>query len=318
MNKSNMMKCRVQEYLSYRRSLGFSLHIEGQQLIKFANYVDSKNYTEFLTEDIAIEWAKSSKKSSRITWARRLEIIRPFAKYCCITEPETQIPKSNIFGKPHRRKSPYIFSKNEIYQILETTKYLVPQGGLRPLSFRYLFSLLYVTGLRISEALKLLPEDVDLKEGILLIRKTKFNKSRIVPLDKTTVKALSEYCNQRNKYVLPSNLRNFFIIDSGKPITLRAAEYAFLRIRNILGWNNKSQNKIPRIYDLRHTFVCHRLLEWYKQGVDVHTVMPHLSTYLGHVKVSDTYWYITGISELMKIVSKKFDNYANHSFKGDK
>ncbi len=180
---------------------------------------------------------------------------------------------------------------------------------LRPISFRYLFGLLYVTGLRISEALNLSPQDVDLKQGILTISQTKFNKSRLVPLQKNTVKALMHYCRYRGKYINASKVHRFFIIDNGSPITLRAAEYAFAKIRSLLGWN-VSFDKLPRIYDLRHTFVCHRLLSWYEQGINVNKVIPFLSTYLGHVKVSDTYWYITGIPELMKIVSNQFNSYA--------
>jgi len=318
MKKTKSMKQQVQEYLSYRRSLGFLLRIEGQQLLEFATYVDNKKHLGPLTEEIAIEWARSSKKSSRFTWARRLEPVRCFAKYCCITEPDTQIPAKGIFGKAHRRNIPYIFSKYEIQQILGATKYLVPENGLRPISFFYLFNLLYVTGLRISEALNLTPEDVDLIRGLLWVRETKFHKSRLVPLHASTVQALSSYCQLRNKYIPPSKLQTFFILDNGKSITLRATEYAFLRIRNLLDLNAKSQGKMPRVYDLRHTFVCHRLLSWYKQGVDVHKVMPYLSTYLGHVKISDTYWYITGIPELMKIVSKRFKNYADNYCKGEK
>lgn len=318
MKKSITMKQQVQDYLSYRRSLGYILHIEGQELLKFGNYVDNKNHCGPLTENIAIEWAKSSKKASRLTWARRLEIVRCFSKYCCITEPDTEIPAKGIFGKTRRRNVPYIFTKHEIQLVLDSTKYLLPENGLRPISFCYLFSLLYVTGLRISEALNLLPQDVDLAQGILWVRQTKFHKSRLVTLHESTIQALASYCQQRNKYVPQSKLQSFFIIDNGKPITLRAAEYAFLRIRRLLGWDVKLKNKMPRVYDLRHTFVCHRLLSWYEQGIDVQKFIPYLSTYLGHVKVSDTYWYITGIPQLMKIVSDRFNNYVNNYPKGEK
>lgn len=318
MKNLKSMKKQVQEYLFYRRSLGFQLKIEGQELLKFATYADNQKHTGPLTENLAIEWAKSSRKVSRFTWARRLEIVRCFAKHCLIVEPETQIPEKGIFGKAHRRNIPYIFTKYEIQLILDTTKYLLPKNGLRSISFYYLFSLLYVTGLRISEALNLSLEDVNLSQGILCIRQTKFHKSRLVPLHESTAQALSNYCQQRNKYISTSRIRRFFILDDGKPITLRAAEYAFLRIRNILGWNVKSQNKLPRIYDLRHTFVCHRLLSWYMQGVDVQKFIPYLSTYLGHVKVSDTYWYITGVPELMKIVSERFNTFSNKNCKGEK
>lgn len=310
MNNFKTMKHRVQEYLSYRRSLGFQLHIEGQQLLKFADYVDSKNYSGPVTEALAIEWAKLSKKSSRLTWARRLEIITCFAKHCIVTEPGTQIPHKEIFGKSHRRVVPYIFSKSEIQQILNATKLLPPKNSLRQISFRCLFALLYATGLRVSEALNLSPDDVDLERELLRISQTKFHKSRLVPIDNSTVIALSNYCKQRDHYTPRSMSSTFFVLDNGQPIKLRAAEYAFSKIRRLLSLGNTLQGRAPRIYDLRHTFVCHRLLAWYEQGIDVQQRMPYLSTYLGHVKVSDTYWYITGIPELMSVAATLFNSFV--------
>ncbi len=126
MRKYGKMVKQAQAYLAYRRSLGFLLHIEGKELLKFAKYFD-KNHQGPLTENVAIKWAKLSKKQSRLTWARRLEIVRCFAKYYCINDPNTQIPAQGIFGKSRCRTVPFIFSKNEIQQILEKSKYLTPQ-----------------------------------------------------------------------------------------------------------------------------------------------------------------------------------------------
>ena len=306
MNDLRTMKEKVQQYLSYRRSLGFRLHIEGQQLLRFAAYADNKNHKGPMTEELAIEWAKSSKKSSHFTWARRLEIVTCFAKYCCIVEPETQIPPKGLFGPSHRRVEPYIFTRDEIQKIFEETKNLMPKNSFRQSTFRYLFTLLYVTGLRVSEALHLLINDVDLTRGVLCIRETKFNKSRLVPIDSSTVIALTSYYKQRKIRVLNSVSSAFFVLDNGASVKLRAAEYAFYKIRNSLGMGTTPQGRIPRLYDFRHTFVCHRLLAWYEQGANVHQMLPYLSTYLGHVKVSDTYWYITGIPELMNISAQLF------------
>jgi len=308
MNNLKTMKERVQEYLSYRRSLGFKHLIDGQQLLRFANYVDSKNYYGPITEQIAVEWAKSSKKSSRLTWAGRLEIVSRLAKHLCIVEPGTQIPPKGLFGQSRRRIKPYIFTLEEIQKILQEVKNLIPKNSFRQITFIYLFTLLYVTGLRISEALNLLINDVDLESGILHIRQTKFNKSRLVPMDNSTVTALSNYYKQREHYVLNATSSTFFVLDNGEPVKLRAAEYAFSRIRNSLGMGATLNGRIPRLYDFRHTFVCHRLLSWYEQGANIHQMLPYLSTYLGHVKVSDTYWYITGIPELMNISAQLFNS----------
>ncbi len=303
------MKERVQEYLSYRRSLGFKLLIEGQQLLRFADYVDSKNYYGPITEQIAVEWAKSSKKSSRLTWARRLELVTCLAKHFCVVEPSTQIPPNGLFGQSRRRIKPYIFTFEEIQKILQEIKNLIPNNSIRQITFSSLFTLLYVTGIRISEALNLLVNDVDLEAGILHIRQTKFNKSRLVPIDNSTVIALSNYYKQREHYV-SSTSSTFFVLDNGNPVKLRAAEYAFSRIRNSLSMKATLQYRIPRVYDFRHTFVCHRLLSWYEQGANIHQMLPYLSTYLGHVKVSDTYWYITAIPALMNISAQLFNSTA--------
>ncbi|MDF1758144.1 MAG: tyrosine-type recombinase/integrase [Legionellaceae bacterium] len=308
MSNLKTMKQRVQEYLSYRRSLGFKLLVEGQQLLRFAEFVDNKNHCGPVTAEIAIEWSQSSKKPSRFTWARRLEIVTCFAKYCSSIEPGTQIPPKGLFGKSHRRVAPYIFTTIEIQQIVDATKHLLPKNSLRQITFRYLFTLLYVTGLRISEALNLSCDDVDIQNRIIHIKQTKFNKSRLAPIDSSTAIALFNYSNQRERHVSTSTLRAFFVLDNGEPIKLRTAQYAFSKIRRLLNMGSNLQGRVPRIYDLRHTFVCHRILAWYEQKIDVQQNLPYLSTYLGHVKVSDTYWYITGIPELINIASALFND----------
>lgn len=215
----------------------------------------------------------------------------------------TQIPPKGLFGKSHRRTMPYIFTSVEIQQILKATKHLMPENSLRRITFRYLFTLLYVTGLRISEALNLSFDDVDIEHRILHIKQTKFNKSRLVPIDSSTAIALFDYCKQCEHHLSLSTSRTFFILDKGEPVKLRTAQYAFSKIRYLLNLGANLQGRVPRLYDLRHTFVCHRILAWYQQKIDVQQNLPYLSTYLSHVKVSDTYWYITGIPELMNVAS---------------
>jgi integrase/recombinase XerD len=300
------MKKQVEIYLSNRRRLGFQLKIEGQELFAFAKYANKKGHKGHLTAAIAIEWASSSKKSSRLSWARRLEIIRCFAKYYYAFDPKTQIPPNHIFGSAHRRNTPYIYSMKEINHILKESLQLHSQYVLRPITYHYLFGLLACSGLRISEAVRLKNNDVDFTNSILTIRETKFYKSRYVPLHSTTIKALQEYTAIRDKKTC-SQSDAFFVLNDKLPVTTRKARYAFQIIRKKLGLNKSYKGRKPRIYDLRHTFVCHRLLAWYKEGKNIDQAIPFLSTYLGHVKVSDTYWYITGIPELMSIATKRFE-----------
>jgi integrase/recombinase XerD len=224
-----------------------------------------------------------------LSWARRLEIVRGFARYRFIFDPATEIPPVGLLGPAYRRVTPYIYSEQEIADLMDTATQLLPINGLRPASLRHLIGLLAATGMRPSEALRLTRADVDLVDGLITIRATKFHKSRRIPLHASTTAALQSYCAFRDRQVLLTENEAFFLLDGGRPLTYRKAAYAFARLRELMGWGYHHADRLPRLYDLRHFFVCRRLLDWYAEGVDIDQVMPFLSTYLGHVKVSDTY-----------------------------
>jgi integrase len=180
--------------------------------------------------------------------------------------------------------------------------------GLRPATMQCLIGLLSATGLRISEALHLSHSDVDFNSRLLVVRETKFSKSRYVPVHPTTLEALRNYARLRNRLVpVMSDSKAFFLFDNGHPLNYRQALYAFQCIRRQLVWQRK---RPPRLHDLRHTFACNRLLSWYEQGVDINNAILMLSVYLGHSKVTDTYWYLTGIPSLMAIAAKRFEQFS--------
>ena len=299
------MEARVEEYLRVRRSLGYQLRVEEGELYRFARFADKQQHTRAITVKLAVAWAKSSRKDSRLFHARRIETLRGLAKYCALFEPETEIPSPTLLGPAHRRISPYIYTPQEITALMDAALQLKPRGGVRPITMQYLIGLLSATGLRISEALHLNRTDVDLDQEHLVVRETKFMKTRYVPLHPTTAKALAEYTRIREgKAPFASNA--FFIDDQGGPFQYRQALYAFQCLRRRLGWEKEGMRP-PRLHDLRHTFACRRLLNWYEQGVDVNRAILHLSVYLGHCKVTDTYWYLTGIPSLMAIVAERFE-----------
>ncbi len=303
---------RVHDYLQTRRSMGYELLIEGDQLQRFARFAEQQNHCGVLTLELAIAWASLSKSANSVGPARRLEVIRPLAKYCALFEPETEIPPSNLLGPGHRRIAPYIYTEQEIAALLNIAQALPPKGGLRPATVRCLIGLLVSTGLRISEALHLSCTDVDLDKGILCIRQTKFRKSRYVPLHLTTQAALIEYTDFRN-HCLISGDPAFFLFDNGSAVNSAQARYAFGLILSQLGINRSAQGRRPRLYDLRHTFACQRLQSWYQQGQNVHYMMPYLSTYLGHAKVTDTYWYLSGTPELLGIAAERFEGFSQQN-----
>jgi len=304
------MQERVEDYLKTRRRLGYKLKVEGSELLRFARFADEHGNNMPLTIELAVAWANTSKKDSNLYRARRLETIRGLAKYCALFEPETQIPPIGLLGTEHRRLAPHIYTQKELRDLMKAATQLKPHDGLRPITIRYLIGLLSATGLRVSEALHLTHADVDLKRKILMIRDAKFCKSRYVPLHRTATDALAKYGRLRDRLVpAGSDPKAFFLFDNGQPVNYRQALYAFQSLRRLLGWDT-NKKRLPRLHDLRHTFACHRLQLWYEEGVDVNNAILLLSVYLGHSKISDTYWYLTGIPSLMSIAAERFERFS--------
>jgi integrase len=304
------MTQHVEEYLVLRRAFGFRLSIAGQQLHDFARFADQTARDKPLTVELALRWAQSSPTGKQTSAARRLLILRPFARYLRTVEPLTEILPKRVLGPAQYRQVPHIYSAGEIRALLEAASRLRPRGGLRALSAGTYFRLLSCTGMRPPEPLRLTRADVDFESHCVIVRQAKFSKSRIVALHPTATKALQNYARARDRYVNYSRSQSFFLSDNGSAFTHKKAAWAFRYLRHQLGWVRQPGRRLPRLYDRRHTFVCRRLLAWQRDGVDVHVAMPALSTYLGHVKVTDTYWYMTAIPELMNTLSVRFERFV--------
>ncbi len=300
------MVARVENYLMARRQMGFALDIAGSQLLAFARFADGTGYCGPVTLDLAVRWARSASRHTALTMARRIEVLRPFAKYRAQFESGTELLPSRYFGPAHRRLVPHIYSEQEIASLLRAAGQLTPIGGLRPQTYLTMFGLLAATGLRISEVLLLKVEDVDSRQQLLTVRQTKFRKSRLVPLDPTVVAALDRYAGVRAGRFGRAKLDAFFVSDHGKPIADRTIHHNFEQLRRELGWTARGGHPSPRIHDLRHTFICRTLLRSYQQNQRIDSVIDALSTYVGHAKVSDTYWYITAVPELMAAAAQRF------------
>lgn len=310
MKRPVRMVTLANEYLLSRRCLGFDLRVAGRQLLNFAHFADEAGHRGALTVDIAVSWAQSAPNKAAITYGRRLEIVRPFAKYLQQFDLDTEIPASNLFGRSHRRLTPHIYTCEEIHDLLIAAAALSPTDVLRSARYTTLFGLLATTGLRVSEALQLRRVDADLEHGQLTIRESKFRKSRLVPLHSSVTQELQNYAVLRDRQWPVALSDHFFLSSRGSCLGLSTVEYVFACLRTALGWISRGDYPSPRIHDLRHSFICNRVLLWYKQGVDVDNTMIMLSTYVGHAKVTDTYWYLTGIPELMEIAARRFERFA--------
>lgn len=305
MNTRTKLATWVDSYLTDRRHAGFALKIEGAQLMRFARFADQIGHRGTLTVKLAVQWASSSPSGKALTAARRIEVLRPFASYCRQFDVATEIPPRSLFGQAHRRLTPHIFTQEEILDLLQACERLLPAGGLRGATCAAVFGLIASTGLRISEATTLSRVDVDLGQRLIHIHGTKFGKSRYVPLHPTTATALRRYEQRRDLDPAASNTNAFFVFDYGRSASTSGVEYAFKLLRATLGWHARGDHPQPRVHDLRHTFVCHRLQEWYAQGLEIDRAILALSTYIGHAKITDTYWYVTATPELLAIAAKR-------------
>ena len=202
MNRADTMQAAVQRYLDERRRLGFSLKSPCTELMRFARFADARDHQGPLTLDLQLDWAREHvARTSTVTAARRLEVVRPFATYYRQFEPATEVPPPFILGRGHRRLAPHIYTDQEIGDLLTMSDRLTPLGGLRPLTYKTLFGLIAATGLRISEALNLQVKDIDLPMATLTVRQTKFRKSRCLALHASVVQALSDYLRARQRFI---------------------------------------------------------------------------------------------------------------------
>ena len=316
MNAAVELRARVQEFLREQRNLGFRLVSCGRELLNFASFVEDSKHLGAVTVELTSQWAREAHGGnvSQETSARRLVNLRPFLRWLQQFEAATEVPDDSIFGSLPGRKTPHIYRADEILALMQEAGKLGPSDGLRAATYATLFGLIAATGLRIGEALGLADIDVDLVAGVLTVRRTKFGKSRLVPVHPSVIAPLAAYRATRMRQV-PNALQSLFFVGSrgvllGKPLGDRQVHRTFMQLRTQLGWADRGGHGQPRIHDLRHTFAVKRLTLWHEQDIDLNQRMLALSTYLGHVRIAHTYWYLTGVPELMALAGARFECFA--------
>lgn len=311
MSSENSVMEFVRRYLAERKALGYELTAPGTELMRFARYADARHHRGPLTEELIVGWAREHvKRTTEVTAARRLEVVRPFAAYYRQFEPTTEILPVGALGRGHRRLVPHIYTDEEVVHLLQATSRLTPHNGLRPLTYCTLFGLIAAAGLRLSEALNLSNGDVDLTSRSITVRQTKFRKSRCLPLHSSVVQALERYRQSRDLCLDTRPEAPFFASSSGAALAKGTVDNVFRRLRSHLSWSARGDYPLPRLHDLRHTFAVRRLQRWREQGQAIDQAMFWLCTYLGHAKISNTYWYITGIPELMDAIGARFEHFT--------
>jgi integrase len=296
------------QYLAIRRTLGRVDRLVSSLLHHFVAFVDETG-SPFITTDLVRQWALQPTGAHPSTWAGRLLIARRFAVWCRASDPRTEVPPADLVGQRYRRKPPQRYRDQDIVALVKTAADLPSARSLRGRTYATLFGLLAVTGLRINEALHLDRSDVDLETGVLLIRRTKFGKSRLVPIHSTTQEALRAYSEARDRILANATTSAFFLSERGTRITEWIARYTFAVVSRTVGLRGPTRygrhGHGARIQDLRHRFAAQTLIAWYRAGLDVDREMPKLSTYLGHVHTADTYWYLEAIPELVQLAADR-------------
>jgi len=302
----NSLQQALKDYLRIRRSLGFLLRAPAGYLRDFVAFLQAQG-ASYITTELALRWATQPRKDPPSTWASRLGVVRRFALWLSAFEPRTEIPPAGLLPHRYRRKPPHIYSDEEIERLLHQTQQLPSPKRLRARTYMTLFGLLVATGMRVNEALGLDRQDVDLDRGILHIRRTKFGKSRYVPVHPSTVDALNKYAQARDR-IFPAPLTPaFFISERGCRITGGIARYTFAKLSQRIGLRApaKDHGSGPRLHDMRHRFASRTLIHWYRAGLDVERELPKLATYLGHVHVNHTYWYLEAVPELLQLATDR-------------
>jgi integrase/recombinase XerD len=295
----------AEEYLSLRRALGFKLHDVGLALARFLAFCEDQG-AAVVTTDLARRWAVSTDASpARAAW--RLQIVRDFAIHHQASDPRTEIPPKDLLPYRRHRKTPYLYSDEEVGRLLQAARELPPGKGLRHRTYATLFGLLAATGLRVGEALALDGADVDWQVGMLVVRQSKFRKSRLVPVHASTLDRLRQYQDERDRIYPRPKTSAFFVSEGGRRLPYKTVQGVFRRLREQLRLQGASTSRRPRIHDLRHRFAVNTLIRWYREGADVERCLPRLSTYLGHGRCEHTYWYLTAVPELLRLATERLE-----------
>lgn len=307
------MLARAEAYIAERRRLGFALDRSGNLTLAFARFADASGHEGPLTSAIVLRWAKEqAMHTDPFTWARRLNVLRPFARHLAEADAGTAFPKGSPFGRGKRRLAPHIFTPAEVDAIIAAARALRPVFGASSSTLATLLGLLAATGLRISEALSLRCGDFDEAASRIMVRHSKFQRTRVVPLHPTATAALRDYLRTRAKFGPTDHSAPLFLKRSrGEALGYGAVRRAWLQLTADLAIVPRGGHRFVRIHDLRHTFICRRLLLWQAEGADIDNTMLALSTYVGHVNLGDTYWYLQAVPELMAPAGDRFEAFAS-------
>jgi integrase/recombinase XerD len=300
------LRARAEEYLAMRRTLGFKLTTFGSRLMSFVGFCEERG-ADRLTADLALEWALQTSRGStdEVYQARRLDVVRIFARHLQALDPATEIPPDDVLSRRYRRIPPYLYSPEQITALMSAADSLAP--AMRAATWRTLIGLLAVTGMRQGEACRLRRDHADLQSGTLVIADSKFGKSRQVFLHPTATAALHAYERARDQMFPEPKAATFLVNSRGSPLNEHNVQHTFATLIAAAGIQAPPGRRAPRLHDLRHTFTVATMLDWYRDGANAQARLPLLSTWLGHVDPKSTYWYLQATPELLALAAGRLE-----------
>lgn len=292
-----MLSDDIDRYLELHRAMGFKYRVQASLLRSFAAFSEvGGDY--FICTETVLRWAAQAPSAPQRR--NRLLTVRRLAKVLHAEDDRHQIPPDDAFGhRQNRRPNPHVFTSEELATLLRAAANLPPRGSLRPQTYSTLFALIAATGMRISEALALLVDDIT--DDGLIIRETKFRKSRLLPIHDTTRCGLDLYLAVRYRLATPETA--VFVSNQGTSLPYSTVNAVFLNLARSIGLRKGPNHRGPRLHDLRHTFAVRSLERFAGNREAVARHLTALSTYLGHTHVSDTYWYLQATPTLMRNIA---------------
>lgn len=297
-------------YLALRKALGCPIDTKAKWLSSFIAFLTGpeKLTDQTITSQLVFDWldASMSPESTALNRSRRLSVIRQFLEYLSASDPNTQTPELRLLAS-YKRPKPFLFTKEELERVLvETARW--KEGDFFSVVLHTAIGLIASTGLRASEALGLdrndvMPQD---RPGTLLIRDSKFGKSRLVPLHSSVERQLSIYAGHRELLGYGADTPAFFVSRQRRRLSYATLANAFDEILRRLSIRARDGSRSPTLHSLRHTFAVTRLRLWHEEGIDVKTRLGHLATYLGHIDFRETFWYVTSTPELLVTATAAF------------
>lgn len=302
----------LENYLAVRSALGYRDYALRNLLQDFVRYLVARNHDGPIRAGTAVDWAcATSGRNGASRLAYRLSAARGFLLHLRASIPDTEVPETGLLKKSARR-IPYLFSNDQIRDLLKAASTIGPAGSLRPHTYETILGLMASTGIRVGEAIRLTTGDVklDLHPPRLEIRESKFHKSRVVPLHPTTAEKLRNYASLRTRIGYGSAVTAFFPSERRKPLCYETLRSWFARTTQELGMSPAGDRRKPTPHGLRHHFAVERLTLWCQQGAAVGRLAPNLSVYLGHVRPEESYWYLTSTPALLMTAGESFHRFA--------